>query len=385
MKALLTVTLGAITLTASIVAHAQPSGGLFGYWDSSTTSEHDDHVNAAVRVVRKADESAATSAALQKLSDADAHGLKAIIYISPFLFDSPVDQNGNMIYKSNFNLDPNASSHFNNLVQALISNGYLVPNNPAASTVIAFGIVEEPELHDLGDQSGFAHSDLSSAVSVVNSHSDTSNFPTFTNVHSNWSGVSEGVKLMDWVGMHDYSASTSSYIGHIIQFTNHLDAGQKVLLFPQASYGGFMSQYGAWHDPDEVFGWFEQDSRVIGIVPFLWSNNDTDGVAGIPSLLGAWSNYGEQIKYDSIIDTSVYCQLEMGSWEDFECNASASGGSGGFSFEWQDGQTGQTAGFSLPCPHPQSGDGEDVSETIQVTVTDTSGRYRVDSDVIQCP
>lgn len=198
--------------------------------------------------------------------------------------------------------------------------------------------------------------------------------------------MTEGMKLTDWASMTNYYLSTSSYISDFINFTNQLNSSQQAILLPQASYGGMMSQYGTWHDPDQIFDWFLSDSRVIGIIPFLWSHHDTDGVKDISSLQTAYSNYGKQIKQDLIVYADVYCELDGQSWENFTCTASASGGTGGFSYEWSDTtQTGSTAYYNLQCPHPQSGDGSDVSQTVQVTVTDSSGHYAKDTDVLQCP
>ena len=375
-----------ICLVFSGSVYAQPSQGIFGYWANLNPADNDDHTNVTVPFIGHADEATATTDILQELSAASSQGVQVILFVKPFLFESPVDSNGFMKQNSSYTLDPNATSQFNSLVQTLKSNGYLVPNDPSSSTVLAFGIVDEPELHGLKDQGGSAHPALQSAINVVQNHPDTSSFPTYINVHHNWGDAAKGVRLSDWASTTDYWASTSGYISHFLNFTNHLLSGQKAILLPQASYGGsLMNQYGPWHDPDQIFDRFADDSRIIGIIPFLWSHADTDGVTDIPSLKTAWTNYGKQIKLDSIVDVSVNCYDVPPSWENFECYVNASGGTGGYSYDWSNGETGTLAEYSLQCPHPQSGTGSDVSEQVEVIVTDNSGRYRIGTDVIQCP
>ena len=367
----------------SLNVSSQPVPGIFGYYANSEISQNEDHINTAIIWARWDNLLTSRNHILSQLNLANQNSLKAIIALDPFLFDTS-SVSGSGVMECNYFFDINAANNFSNLVSDLISFGYLIPNNPAASTVIAFHPIDEPELCGLNDFGSNPNPNLQAAVNVVKNNSNTSNFPVWVSVHGNYSSVKNGMKLFDWVSMHDYDATTSQYISNFLSMTNQLNSNQRVFLLPQASSGGsLMAPFGPPHDPVEIMNWFNSDSRVIGVIPFLWSHPQTSGVRDIPNLKAAYTNYGKQIKNNQVIEVDVDCDLEDFSWDSFECTAQVTGGTQPYSYDWSTGDQTSVTYETLQCPHPQSG--QYYSEEMTVIVTDANGLYHTGSDFMVCP
>lgn len=368
-------------------AESPIEGNLFTYWQSGglhqpdTIDETNDHINVSHVSANGLGDPTSISAVMSELAHAQSHGLKAIVDVWGFVLDISDDPDTfcPLAY------EPDAETQFQDFVDEAIAQGYLVPGDPQASVITAFFVAEEPELCGLKDVNGEANPALEHAVDVIRDNPDTSDIPLWVHVHHNYSSALEGMKLFDWVSMTYHGAGTDEFLSRFIQMKNSLNQSQKVILLPQAAYGGGLDGYGSWHNPEEVMEWFITDDQTIGIIPYLWTHPDavTAGTRDISTLKSAYTNIGGQMKANNVIDVDVICDLDPPSWDDFICEAMVTGGTPPYSYEWDNGDQGDTAEYSLRCPDPQSGDS--YSEDAIVTVTDANSFFRVASDTMDCP
>lgn len=282
--------LAALLAAASSPAFSQAHLKYFGYWaNNSYQPENKDHTNITHIWVGVDDTYDWDSAILSELNQAKANGLKAMVIVSPYLF------NGG----GSWSADPDATNKFSNLVNKLIQSGHLVSGNPAASTIAAFYPVDEPELHGLSDNifTQTPHPALANAVNVIRNNPHTSNFPIAIVSSKKYSSVLKGLRLVDWVGLDNYAASNSDYLTELHYLTTKLRPEQRTIVVPQAGQGGgLLGDYGSPHDPSLIYEYARADSRVIMVMPFLWGHSDTTGTRSIPSLRDAYTTIGRQIK-----------------------------------------------------------------------------------------
>ena len=324
-----------------------------GYFANvGTIPENSDHTNYAHIWAAKRDKTTATNMLISNLNDAKNNNIKAIIMVDTFLFDTPPSSENPENTGCPYSLEVNSSLYFSQLVNTLIFEGYLIPNNPELSTVAGFYPVDEPELCGLKDQGGNPHSALQNAVNTIRNNADTSNFPIVTIASKNYQQSLMGLRLFDWVGMNWYDKSTSDYLTKFDLFSSSLSSNQRTILVPQASFGGtLMSQFGPWHDPDIILNRYLVDQNIIGIVPFLWDHQNTDGTKDIPELLVKYTAIGNHIKNGDPLPLigSLGCSNQGGGL--FECTSNADRGTPPYDYSWHGAAAsyGNTATYFISC------------------------------------
>lgn len=286
----------------------------FGYFaNNSHQPGNQDHTNVTV-VYTGPDGYDWDPVILSEVALAKSYGNKAIVMVTSHLF---VAASGNGPHSA----DPEATRQFGDLVGKLIAGGYLVPNNPEASTVVAFYPVDEPEYKKgLVDINGAAHPALANAVNVIKSNPATSNFPVAGIVSQDYGPVVLGMRLFDWIGMDDYKSCmpvmahcSRSYATSHANFTAALRPEQRTIVVPQAATGGDLDENP--HEPFLTYQMAMSDPRVIMLMPFLWANPAMTGVRDLPELRNAYLPIGYQIKYglySQYLGGQVYGQMVAG-------------------------------------------------------------------------
>lgn len=302
----------------SLPASAIPK--YFGYFNNNTTPatsfqpDNQDHTNVTWIYIGE-DGYDWDPTILNELALAKSYGNKAVVTVTPHLF-----QTG-----PTYSADPNAASNFAALVDKLVAGGYLVPGNPEASTVAAFYPVDEPEYRKgLVDIGGAPHPALTNAVNVIKSNPATWNFPVAVVVSQDYGPVIQGMRLFDWAGMDDYKSCMPvdlycwSYSASVADFTAQLRPEQRTIVVPQAGKGGDLDNI--THDPYKTYEMAMADSRVVMLVPFLWAGHPTSGMSGvrdIASLRSAYRPIGFQIKYglySQYLGGEVHGAMVAGQW-----------------------------------------------------------------------
>lgn len=265
----------------------------FGYFaNNSWQPENQDHTNVTLIWTGGEPHQQWDSVILSELAQAKAYGNKAIIIVSSYVLD---------VSPGTLRNDPNARAQFNDLVDKLVANGYLVPGNPAASTVLSFYPVDEPERVGLDDQNGGAHPALVNAVQAIRANPATAGFPVSTIVSKDYARVRYGIHLFDWAGLDYYSTNDPQYRDALAAFTNTLYSTQRVISVPQAGINGDLDQ--STHNPEFAFVVSQENERVIMLMPFLWARDSNIGVRDLPYLRGPYTAIGHQIKKGFSRDT----------------------------------------------------------------------------------
>jgi hypothetical protein len=263
----------------------------FGYYaNNGYVSANYNHTNITEVGVWTSDPTQATSAIMTELAAAKQYGVQAMIQVSPFLFTTAA---GDACPYTNLST---SSQTFATFVNQLISAGYLVPNNPAASTVVAFYPADEPDDCGLGDANGVANPALVNAINTIRTNPNTTNFPIAAIFGENYTAAAHGILLYDWVGWDDYALKDANYISAFQQFESYTNKStQKTILVPQAAEGGSLDD--TPDTPSTMFSAAQSDQQVVMLLPFLWANSSVTGTSQIPSLLSAYTGIGQQIKY----------------------------------------------------------------------------------------
>lgn len=263
----------------------------FGYYaNNGYVSANYNHTNITFVGVYVSDVSQATSNILAELATDKQYGIKAIVEVNPFLFTNTAPNLG-----CPYGTLSTSSTTFATFVNQLIADGYLVPNNPSASTVVAFYPADEPDNCGLGDVNGAANPALVNAINTIHGNANTTNFPIAAIFSSGYSRAAHGIQLFNWVGMDDYSLKDSAYISAFDQFESYVNLStQRTILIPQAAEGGIVDN--TPDTPSVMLSAAESDQSVILLMPFLWANPSTTGVSGLPTLLQEYTSIGLEIK-----------------------------------------------------------------------------------------
>jgi hypothetical protein len=353
---------------------AQQSPRYFGYWAANGyAAEIRSHANFTLIWAGYTNQTTATQTILTELAQAKANNLKAVVSATSFLFKSGTGT----LLTSPLTIEPNAAAIWNTFVTALVNGHYLVPGNPEASTVLAFLPVDEPELQGLSDSTAQAHPALANAVATIRNNSATAGFPIMMTASKRYGRAINGLKLADWVGMDNYSISTTDYISAFATFESALSPSQRSVFVPQAATGGFMATYGAVHDPDAMFNAFHNDQKAIMLMPFLWGHDQATGVRGITSLRNAYIAIGTHIKSGGPVPLLLNASC-VGSGGIFECEATASRGTAPYTYTWSNGNqsTNGVTTYFASCG---------FNHTINVVAKDAVGTKRTYEFNIFCP
>jgi hypothetical protein len=291
-------------VSSSALAQQQPP--YFGYFaNAEYVAENYDHTNIEHIWASVPDRGQALNLILTGLASAKAHGIKAVISVDPFLFAN--------VGSSNYGFEASASVYWQGLVDQLVSQGYLVPGNPAQSTVVAFYPVDEPDLRGLGDVGGLPSPALTNAINVIHGNASTAGFPIMVITSKQYPNMLMGLHLYDWVGMDNYHLDDSDYRSAVMQMESYLDLSrQHVVLVPQA----FLKDgYGDANSPNFVYNMALSDPHVIMLMPFLWKHADFIGTSQVPALKEAYTTIGRQVKlglYAQFVSQSVPSQMNSG-------------------------------------------------------------------------
>jgi hypothetical protein len=307
----------------SWTANAQVQPKYFGYYaNNGAVAENADHTNITHIGIWTSDRIQAQNSLLAELQQARAHGVKAILSVDPFLFKQGLG--GVCPYQ----IESSASTYWNTLVTALVNGGYIVPGNPAASTVAAFYPVDEPEQCGLFDVSGLPHPALANAISTIRADYRTKGIPVAVIASESYGSTLQGLRLFDWTGLDCYGCGSVppwQDLSQTAKNTAYLDAArifwakinviqQKHILIPQAATGGMMSDYGYAHNPSIMYQGFLGDPKMVMLLPFLWRHPNTAGVSGNADLKADYNTIGHMIRNDAqFVRQSVPTYMDPGA------------------------------------------------------------------------
>jgi hypothetical protein len=276
-----------LLLVCARPASAQEHLRYFGYFANNTyQSENQAHTNIT-HVWTGPDRTQARTIILAELQQAKSYGIKAVVSVDSFVFAA----SGGCPYANS----PSAAADFRVLVDDLVTAGYLVPNDPEASTVVAFYPIDEPELCGLKDQGGAPHPALANAVNAIRGDARTSNFPVASIGSKKYDEAIQGLRLFDWVGLDNYGTDNDGYLYDLLMLSFNLRPQQRIIVVPQAAQGGMLDN--SYHDPGRMAAYANSEARVIMLMPFLWGHADTNGTRGIPALRDQYREIGSRVKF----------------------------------------------------------------------------------------
>jgi hypothetical protein len=296
--------------SASAVAQAQTTQKYFGYYAAdypidfnispmgSGLPEMKDHINLYSIMDWSGDESpsgrAATEAyVLDQLAKAKAAHTHAIISAFPFLFKPSSAGGTGQAY------DPTGAQVWSDLAQKMVAQGYLIPGNPAMSTVVAVYVVDEPnsDTNYLWDVNGAARPDLVSITNVIRQTPETAKLPLATVVTNHFKGFEKGMQLFDWIGFDHYGDSDSEWASSFNKLKS-LAPGKKYIVVP-----GAMDQCSdvAVEPTNRYFAAIENDASVTWLAPFAWfsrlgGSEKCKGVRDLPSIRASYTSEGLNIR-----------------------------------------------------------------------------------------
>lgn len=235
---------------------------------------------------------------MSELARAKSLGVKAIITAAPFVFRWNAS-NGKWLN------EPDAQSIWADFVNQLIQAGYLVPNNPGASTVVAIYLVDEPNTSGLADykdnpkvNAWLPSEALVNAVYAIRSNPNMgSKFPIATILSTGFNQYfKSGIRKFDWVGFDDYTATPAQWDQEYNQLKNMIGPEAKTILVPQAATGG-CGLDSSYDDPNKFNNLLIGDSKIVWLAPFVWfSRTGCPGTRDIPAIRMTYTQIGHSIK-----------------------------------------------------------------------------------------
>jgi hypothetical protein len=292
----------------------------YGYfYNNHNVSANANHTNITMvgATVKGADyetqESEAKAHIEAGLGEAKNHGEQAMVDVESIVFIVGTIVGDAGAHQCYFN-NPNALADFQDLVQTLEDDGYLIPNHPESSTVSSFYVADEPDnncLPDVEYQPGVPilvpNPALLNAINAIR-QGDTENFPLATIVRKDsYSNMETGLGLFDWVGLDDYDDNVTDYVHNFGGFEGSLLAWdvvggtpQHFFLVPLVSFG--IDEIGVYTDATPIQAKFNADNNVVGIMPFKWNppthpdgTTDPDGMNATSSWAPGYISLGNSI------------------------------------------------------------------------------------------
>jgi len=281
------------------IATAQ-SAKYFGYFGGDYTSsnpvspgtdslpEMKDHINLYAINYWSGDTSLAGKASsenyvLGELAKARAAHVHAIVPAYPFVFQGTGTGCRYM--------DTDAARGWASFAQKMIDQGYLIPNDPVRSTVVATYLVDEPNgdgcLNDVNDAVNPA---LQNAINAIRTFPPTGTLPMASILTTGFNRFKRGIEVIDWLGFDSYGASDGSWSDNMNSLKNYAP-GKKFIVVPGAMQGC----PGVSVDPVGRFQQsFSNDPDVVWMAPFLWRSESQTclGVRDLPSLRATYTQIG---------------------------------------------------------------------------------------------
>lgn len=299
-------------LAIPYAAQAQTTSKYFGYfggdYDSASAAnpggsgfpEMKDHINLYSILIWSADVSAAGKSTsenyiLGELAKAKAAHIHAIVPAFPFVFRTTFDSNRRQ--NGCWTTEIDAARAWSSLAQKMVDQGYLIPGDPARSTVIATYIVDEPNssANCLSDVNGQANPAWVNAVNAIRQGPGTATLPIASIMTDNFqNNMRQGIQLIDWVGFDHYGYDDSHW-------TNSMNAlksiapNKKYIVVPGAMRGCDLVTD---EDTTRYFKAIETDPNVTWIVPFAWfsGTGNCKGVRDLSDLRTTYTREGNKIK-----------------------------------------------------------------------------------------
>ncbi|MDY1547940.1 hypothetical protein [Luteibacter sahnii] len=299
------------------VAHADTGQGGLGFFEMK------DHINLYSILAWPGDTSPSgkqvtMSQVLDKLAAAKAAHVHAMVPAFPFVFQAVRESDGRISCWQN---DPTAAASWSSFSQAMVDQGYLIPGDPARSTVVAVYIVDEPNGDVcLNDVNGQANPSFVNAMNAVRQDSRTASLPIASILTGKgFDKFFAGMKLLDWVGFDEYGDSDSKW-SHTFAALKQYAPGKKYIVVPGAMQGCSDVET----DPTgRFFSAIENDPDVTWLAPFAWfsglSGSACKGVRDLPSLRSDYTSEGLKIRAlqcsSSAVDQS-FCAgtSDVSSW-----------------------------------------------------------------------
>jgi hypothetical protein len=215
---------------------------------------------------------------LQELAKAKAAHIHAMVPALPFVFQ----KNG---ASDCLSIDPDAARGWSSLAQKMVDQGYLIPGDPAHSTVVATYVMDEPnaDKYCLTDVNGQVNPAWANAINAIRQNPATATLPLASILSGDgFDKFFAGMKTLDWVGFDRYGYSDSKWASTQAALKSYAP-GKKYIVVPGAQQG---CDGVTLESTDRYFNAIENDPDVTWIAPFAWfsRSNTCLGVRDLPTL-----------------------------------------------------------------------------------------------------